>query len=767
MELFPFQLAASAEIANKFAVYAQEPLLVTWTRKVPFYQNLSSITGSGKTVILADAITQIRSVLPTEPIVLWLSKGKVVVWQTFTNLATGKYAELVSGYTVKPLMDCKRSDIENPSSGLILVATVGKFNQKDKEQGDRKVYQLALDLDDVTLWDMLKKRRNSNNMRRPFIVVYDEAHNLTSQQTNLLSELEPDALIAASATMRIPEALGTTIQRLRQDKKWGDADFVTAVKSSDVVQSGLVKQQILLGGYVTPMELAIDDMLENMRRVEASAENLGLPFKPKAIYVSNTNVVSGGTNTDNIHTPFEERQARPVLIWRHLVENCGVDPATIAVYLNLKFDPKFPPPPGFTLFAGGDADYDNFIAGDYQHIIFNLTLQEGWDDPACYFAYIDKDMGSREQVTQIIGRVLRQPEAQHYADPSLNTAHFYIRTDEKSVFEEVLREVKSKIAAESPEINLTVFTGGRGAASKLTILPKKSRLLPEVSISAKHAVDPIRKIMSSIQDFRNETVNTVGKGGRIQVLQTIGGQGKEQEEWVEIEHSNKVTARWVFAREVQKTYAKAANVADIENPRLDALVEYNSPAAEHIREAARKIVKAYVNHSKVVHNSANPKEVPAVQIDPSRLIKFSFALHEGYSDLNTFEEEFAYALDKTQRVWFRNSSKGLFEIPLLSLGGTKNFNPDFIVWVDKDIIAIDPKADHLIRDEAGRKLFFVDKVGTGPDLFIRLVTRGTWGENFDKDNNLGFTVWVLRNGKPHPLPAENVAEAVQLCLRED
>ncbi len=98
----------------------------TRTRTVPFYQNLNALTGSGKTLILADTVSQIRSQLGVEPIVLWLSKGKVVVWQTLQNLASGKYAELVGSFAIKPLMDCKQRDIENPQGGLILVATVGK-----------------------------------------------------------------------------------------------------------------------------------------------------------------------------------------------------------------------------------------------------------------------------------------------------------------------------------------------------------------------------------------------------------------------------------------------------------------------------------------------------------------------------------------------------------------------------------------------------------------------------------------------------------------
>jgi len=394
-----------------------------------------------------------------------------------------------------------------------------------------------------------------------------------------------------------------------------------------------------------------------------------------------------------------------------------------------------------------------------------LTLQEGWDDPACYFAYIDKDMGSKDQVTQIVGRVLRQPHSQHYADPRLNTAYFYIRTDEKKVFEEVLEEVKKNISAEAPEITLTIFTGSKGSASKMEMLPKKMKDLPETSIDSTNAVAPIRKIITTMQDYRKDNVNTIGKGGRIQVLQTIGRTGKEQEEWVEVEHSNKVTARWIFAREVQKTYGKALNLCDIEEAKFDALIEYNSPAAEYIQESANKVVTSYIENSSVIQNFANPLNVPAIVVDPNETVKFSNALHEGYSDLNSLEKEFAIALDKSNKVWFRNSTRGLFEIPLLSKGGSKNFNPDFVVWVNKAIIVIDTKGDHLIVEDAGRKLFHISKIGKGPDIIIKLVTKGKWDDKIQKLEPEGFTIWNLKNGKPFPTHVKNVTEAVEICLR--
>jgi type III restriction enzyme len=55
-------------------------------------------------------------------------------------------------------------------------------------------------------------------------------------------------------------------------------------------------------------------------------------------------------------------------------------------------------------------------------------------------------MGSPDPVTQIVGRVLRQPGAQHYPSPLLNTASFYIRSDEKGVIEAIIEDVAAKLA---------------------------------------------------------------------------------------------------------------------------------------------------------------------------------------------------------------------------------------------------------------------------------------------------------------------------------
>ena len=120
---------------------------------------------------------------------------------------------------------------------------------------------------------------------------------MTDQQTDLLLELDPDVILVASGTMKTPGRLGKLIDRLR-DHGWDEERLVTAVKSLDVVEAGLVKRQIVLGGYATIMESAIEDMLDQMKVVAKKARTLRAGFKPKAIYVCKTNISQLDGSTD-------------------------------------------------------------------------------------------------------------------------------------------------------------------------------------------------------------------------------------------------------------------------------------------------------------------------------------------------------------------------------------------------------------------------------------------------------------------------------------
>jgi len=120
--------------------------------------------------------------------------------------------------------------------------------------------------------------------------------------------------------------------------------------------------------------------------------------------------------------------------------------------------------------------------------------------------------------------------------------------------------------------------------------------------------------------------------------------------------------------------------------------------------------------------------------------------HDGYSDLKGFEPEFARAIDATGHRWVRNPSNGGFAIPLLEKGGTRNFYPDFLVWRDDQIIAIDPKGEHLIYNDAGRKLLSIRDENGKQRVLVRLITEGKWAYDPIKPTaKEGYSVWRMNS----------------------
>jgi type III restriction enzyme len=629
------------------------------------------------------------------------------------------------------------------------------------------IYQESFDRADMSLWNLIQSRQLPDGAKRPLLIVYDEGHNLSDQQTELLLKLNPDAIVSASATIRIPEILNKrVVQRLMDDKGWQARNFTTAVKSSDVVKSGLIKKHIDFGGYVTPMEFAVDELMADYQKMCDYIKKNDINISPKAIYVSNTNVVAETGEADDFLQDFETRRSRPINIWKYLTGKHGINGDDIAVYCNLKVDSRFPLPANFHLFSGGDNDYNDFIAGNYHHIIFNLSLQEGWDDPECYFAYIDKDMGSKDQVTQVLGRVLRQPGARHFQNAGLNTAHIYVHSDSKNVIDEAVEEIRKNIITEIPEIVLSVYKGKSHAKNSGKVQPKKEARLPRTTIESANALKPISSIVNDIIIFSDNMESTVGTGSRIKILQNIGTGENSKQEWVDTKHTNRITARWLFKREIQRFFSSAVNLCDTELPKFDVLIEYNSQAAGHIKAKALEVVKAYIEHSVVIQDAAHTDIVPEIYIDPKKAIEFKNSLHPKYSDFNTTELEFAEELDKTKKLWFRNPPHGLFEIPLLDEGGTNNFNPDFLVWTKGKIFALDTKGDHLIAGDASRKLFTLEKRGKGSDLIIKLVTKGEWNEGRSKTGDEGYTVWYVKNGMVARSYCRTLKECVENCLAD-
>jgi type III restriction enzyme len=789
LELKVFQSKAAKAIANRYSYFASHPNRPKKGDKSrPYFQALSALTGAGKTPILAEAVAQMRAHFGSEPIVFWISKAKSVVAQTFTNFSGGgKYCEIIDGFRVINASQLNPHLISDSSAPLLVLATTGLFNSKDQAAGALNIYKRDQDLfGDLSPWERLIKRSDGKN-RRPLIIVYDEGHNLSDQQTEILSELEPDAYLLASATLTLPANFNKSVVQpitLWVEESGADAAsfavigacgsggkpdaslfITTAVDSVAVVDAELVKKAIQFNGTTSTMETSINDLCARMRTLEGEIKDRGLGFLPKAIYVCKTNITDDGDKDDHAK-PFQQRNAPPIRIWRHLVEEQNVDPANIAIYANLAFA-KGSKPDVVNLFSGGESDFDDFSAGDFQHIIFNLALQEGWDDPACYLAYIDKSMGSTIQVEQVIGRVLRQPGAKHYDSALLNSAHFFIRVDKKTVFEQAINAVKSKLQSEGAPIEIIGNFGGASGGGADDLRPKEEAAvaLCHVNASAEAACARIAEIIDEFPTFAEGGIDTVGEAHSASELVDLKALSTEssQPQWTSNGNTNPVRLRWFVNTALRSRSSRALAVTDLNLKKFDTRVQVHSNANKAAEKLAAEIVDAYYEHSELVYESVHPFKFGTVRV-PKNAISFSNGLYERYYGFNKFELAFAHALDECEFTWHRNPSNGGFHIPLLSDGDTASFFPDFIVWKGGKIFCLDTKGSHLLSDAVARKLFDIQEDGK-TKIQVRFITEGYQKQLLSKAVGGGYTVWKMKTGTPSAIHVDSLEKAVKECLK--
>ena len=753
----------------------------------PFFQALSSLTGSGKTPILARAVDMIQGNLEVKPIVIWISKAKSVVEQTYANFSDGgKYKEIIKKFRVVDTPHISPELISDGRKPLMIVVTTGLFNNKDESKTNLNIYKKEGNADHggKSPWDRLVERSIGDKERRPLIVVYDEGHNLSEQQTEILAKMEPEAYLLASATLRLPENFNDSV--VKQIETWvkearyevdefrklnavddsgkpsAEKFIVTAIDSAKVVDAQLVKRSIQFDGTTSTMERCVDDLLDRLDVLDGEIRAQGLNFKPKAIYVCKTNIADDGEKDDH-SKPFAYRKAPPILIWRYLVEKKGIDPASVAIYANLSFSDGNKPQE-LNLFSNGENDFDDFTSGNYQHIIFNLSLQEGWDDPACYLAYIDKSMGSKVQVEQVIGRVLRQYGAKHYDSPLLNSAHFFLRVDNQNVFSDAIQTVKNKLCAEGAPIE--IFGSMRGPESKPEdLLPKTEVQLCHINVDAEEARGRIANVVNDFRVYKEDDQDVLGQAHVASKTVDIKSVGDNDESlaWIAKGNTNAIRLRWLINTEMRSRSTRALSVTDLGDRKFDVRVQVGSRAHKEAVEMVNKIVKIYYEFSELVYESMHPFAFGKMVV-PANAPKFENSLYERYSGLNGFEHLFAQALDKTGYLWHRNSSYGGFRIPLISEGDSSSFFPDFIVWKDDMIYCLDTKGSHLLSDAVARKLFDIQEDGK-TRIKTRFISEGRQKHLREKPAKGGYTVWKMKSGNPVSIGLDSMEEAVVECLR--
>lgn len=405
--------------AHPYNAIAGLPEGVTFPADMPF-ACLRVPTGGGKTVIAARAVRVVRdALLDTEhPLALWLVPSDAIRAQTLT-------AMLNRDHPLRQVLDEELGTVEildgeaalqaGPAAlggtATIIVATIQSF-RVDKTEG-RKVYANngAL-MDHFAHIPREAKARfpagfphslaNVLRLRRPLVIV-DEAHNARSPLSmTVLERFRPRAIIEFTATPETEE---------------NPSNVLHSVSAAELKAAHMVKLPIVLEAQTGFREIVASAIaMRGELEKEAAAERAA---------------------TGEYIRPILLLQAEPR-------DQERPDALTVEVVEKALREEHHIPDAQIVVATGERRGLDgvdlNAESCAIRYVITQSALKEGWDCPFAYVLCSVAPLRSATAVEQLLGRVLRMPQAKLKIRPALNRAYAYVRSPHFFAAAEALRD---------------------------------------------------------------------------------------------------------------------------------------------------------------------------------------------------------------------------------------------------------------------------------------------------------------------------------------
>ncbi|MGE4488827.1 MAG: DEAD/DEAH box helicase [Kiritimatiellales bacterium] len=469
----------------------QETTKELWSRKSDFaplpgfpeempYFCLRVPTGGGKTYLAAKSVALVNNHLLHSDfsVILWLVPSKAIREQTLAGLrqvghpyhAALREAGPVSVISLDEAKSLTRSMLE--TSTVVIVATRQAFQVEDEE--NRKVYESSGALmslfDGLTggqRADLLKDSdgtvpyslANALRLRRPFVIV-DEAHNSrTELGFDTLAKFKPSGIMELTAT---PDTVKTP------------SNVLHSVSAVELKREEMIKLPIQLETEPDEQQclaLAIDQR-EQLHLLAVREQAAGAPYLRPLVLIQ----------AEPKSSTKETRHAEWVK--RELLENHNALEEEVVIATGSE--------------RGLDTLNEEFEAGIFsekcpvKYVITQKALAEGWD---CAFAYILVSMAgvrSATAVEQLLGRILRQPQAQRRESEALNRSYAYVVSRDFGETAAALRdclvqtsgfnrqEAAEFVSAKKPEQEKLDFRRGDG---RIQITPVEVKLPEELDVS--------------------------------------------------------------------------------------------------------------------------------------------------------------------------------------------------------------------------------------------------------------------------------------------
>jgi len=303
----------------------------------------------------------------------------------FEHLTSEQRAELLNG----------RGEVNQPETRYArpLSSTLSRYAGRAQRGGRSRANESLREINDNDGENTPYSLANVLRLRRPFVIV-DEAHNnCTPLSFKTFADFRPSGILELTAT---------------PDTEQTPSNVLHSVSAAELKAEEMIKLPIMLETE-TDWQQCLADALARRGELQTLAE---LEARKGAAYLRPLVLIQAEKRRKGVETLDVDR------VRRELIENHRVPPEEIIIATGEERG-----------LEAVDADYPRGIADKacpVKYVITHQALAEGWDCPSAYILVSMAELHSATSVEQLLGRVLRQPEARRRASQPLNRSYAFV-----------------------------------------------------------------------------------------------------------------------------------------------------------------------------------------------------------------------------------------------------------------------------------------------------------------------------------------------------